>query len=101
MMLVALEGSRPMKSNSAKVSTRAQPLRDKPRKQSLDQTERLLYDIGHAARVLGTSCATVRRLIASGDLKAVRLNPRAKTAKQYIPAQQIHALAQPGGDDAR
>ncbi len=90
-----------MKSNSAKVSKPEAPPREKPRKQSLDQTERLLYDFAHAAVVLGTSTATIRRLVASGDLKAVRLNPRSPVAKQYIRAVEIRALAQLGGDDAR
>ena len=89
-----------MKSNSAKVSKRGQPPREKPRKQSLDQTERLLYDIAHAAHVLGTSAATIRRLITAGTLSTVRLNPRSPVAKQYIPALEIRALAQPGGEDA-
>jgi hypothetical protein len=89
-----------MKATSAKMSERQQAPRTSQREQSLDQTERLLYDFAHAAVVLGTSMATIRRLVASGTLTAVRLNPRSPVAKQYIPAKQIHALAQPGGDDA-
>lgn len=85
-----------MKSNPAKRER-------KPRERSLAETERLLYDFAHAAVVLGTSTATIRRLVAAGLFKPIRLNPRSPVAKQYLRAADVraYALAQAGGDNAQ
>jgi excisionase family DNA binding protein len=59
-----------------------------PEPEGSDMGERLLYRISEAADILGVSRSTLYRLIASGDLAAIRVGtaPRipAKVLERFV-----------------
>jgi excisionase family DNA binding protein len=54
--------------------------------------DQLLYSRSQAARLLGCSTMTIKRLEQAGRLSAIRLI-RKPTASVYFRAEEVHALA--------